>query len=96
MIKAAFPKAKLVALPAAVAEIKKTAAGKVKQWAPMYGALVTSKPVQPTTLATPRLTLEGQTITTFRGPNGREAAADYRRVVDEMLRDWPAAKGREA
>ncbi len=62
VIKAAFPKAKLVALPAAVAEIKKTAAGKVKQWAPMYGALVTSKPVQPTTLAAPKLTLEGQTL----------------------------------
>src|SRR5512133_204969 len=36
VIKQAFPKAKLVALPATVAEIKKTWKDKVKQWQPMY------------------------------------------------------------
>ena len=35
-----------------------------------------------------RAALEGMTITQWRGRNGREAAADYRRVVDEIQRDW--------
>src|ERR1700749_1187304 len=45
VIKQAFPKAKLVALPAAVAEIKKTWQGKVKQWSALYGDLVPAHPV---------------------------------------------------
>ncbi len=61
-IKAAFPKAKLVATPAALAEIKKTADAKVKQWGPMYGGLVPAKPVLPTALTGTKLTLEGQTL----------------------------------
>src|SRR4051812_17339595 len=47
VIKQAFPKAKLVALPAALAEIKKTAKPKVAQWAPLYGALIPTDPVLP-------------------------------------------------
>jgi chromosome partitioning protein len=35
-----------------------------------------------------RAALEGMTITQWRGRNGREAEADYRRVVDEIQRDW--------
>ena len=35
-----------------------------------------------------RAALEGMTITQWRGRNGREAAADYRRVVDEIQKDW--------
>ena len=35
-----------------------------------------------------RAALEGMTITQWRGRNGREAAADYRRVVDEIQQDW--------
>lgn len=35
-----------------------------------------------------RAALEGMTITQWRGRNGREAAADYRRVVDEIQSDW--------
>ena len=49
-IKQAFPKAKLVAHPAAVAEIKKTWQAKVKQWGPMYGALVPQEPAIPAAL----------------------------------------------
>jgi glyoxylase-like metal-dependent hydrolase (beta-lactamase superfamily II) len=61
-IKQAFPKAKLVATPETVAEIKKTWQGKVKQWGPMYGQNLTTKPVIPTAIKDKELTLEGQTL----------------------------------
>jgi glyoxylase-like metal-dependent hydrolase (beta-lactamase superfamily II) len=61
-IKQAFPKARLVTHPAALAEMKKTWKAKVKQWAPMYGALVPEEPVLPVALAGKTLTLEGQTL----------------------------------
>ena len=35
-----------------------------------------------------RAALEGIPITQWRGKNAREAAADYRRVVAEIQRDW--------
>ena len=35
-----------------------------------------------------RAALEGMTITQWRGSNGREAEADYRRVVNEIQKDW--------
>ncbi|HEY9752157.1 MAG TPA: ParA family protein [Coleofasciculaceae cyanobacterium] len=35
-----------------------------------------------------RAALDGQPITQWRGNNAREAEADYRRVVDEIQRDW--------
>jgi glyoxylase-like metal-dependent hydrolase (beta-lactamase superfamily II) len=62
VIKQAFPKAKLVAVPAALAEIKKTWKKKVDQWGPMYGALVPTKPELPVALAGKTITLEGQTL----------------------------------
>jgi len=62
VIQQAFPKAKLVALPATVADIKKTWQAKVKQWAPLYGDNLTSKPVLPVALTGTTLTLEGQTL----------------------------------
>ncbi|GAA6737472.1 MULTISPECIES: ParA family protein [Thermus] len=34
-----------------------------------------------------RAALEGRPITRWRGPNAREAEADYRRVAEEVLRD---------
>jgi glyoxylase-like metal-dependent hydrolase (beta-lactamase superfamily II) len=67
VIKQAFPKAKLVALPGAVAEIKQTWQAKVKQWGPLYGNLVPAKPELPTALAGNKLVLEGQTLE-IRGP----------------------------
>lgn len=66
-IKQAFPKAKLVALPGAVAEIKKTWKAKVKQWGPMYGGLVPAQPVRPVALKGNTITLEGQALE-IRGP----------------------------
>ncbi|HWO27039.1 MAG TPA: MBL fold metallo-hydrolase [Kofleriaceae bacterium] len=61
-IKQAFPKAKLVTHPAALAEMKKTWQAKVKQWGPMYGALVPEQPALPAALPGKTITLEGQTL----------------------------------
>jgi chromosome partitioning protein len=35
-----------------------------------------------------RAVLEGMPVTEWRGKNAREAEADYRRVVEELQRDW--------
>ncbi len=35
-----------------------------------------------------RAALEGRSVTQWRGKNGREAEADYRRVAEEVQRDW--------
>jgi len=70
VIQQAFPNAKLVALPAAVDEIKKTWAAKVKQWGPLYGNLVPSQPVLPTALTGTTLTIEGQTLEIHGGLQG--------------------------
>jgi glyoxylase-like metal-dependent hydrolase (beta-lactamase superfamily II) len=77
VIQQAFPKAKLVALPAAVDEIKKTWQDKVKQWGPLYGDLVTSQPVLPTALAGTTLTLEGQTLEVHGGVQGDSEDNSY-------------------
>lgn len=77
IIHQAFPKAKLVALPKTVEEIKKTAAGKVKQWGPMYGDNLTSNPVLPTALAGTTLTLEGQTLEIHGGAQGDDSNNSY-------------------
>ena len=72
-IKQAFPRAKLVALPGAVAEIKKSWKDKVKQWGPMYGELIPQQPVLPTPLAGTTITLEGQALE-IRGPSQGDSA----------------------
>src|SRR3954471_4489209 len=70
VLQQAFPRAKLVALPAAVDEIKKTWQDKVKQWGALYGALVPSQPVLPTALQGTALSLEGQTLEVHGGVQG--------------------------
>jgi glyoxylase-like metal-dependent hydrolase (beta-lactamase superfamily II) len=72
-IKQAFPAAKLVAQPGAIAEIKKTWKDKVKQWGALYGALVPTQPVIPAPLAGKTITLEGQTLE-IRGPAQGDSA----------------------
>lgn len=72
-IKQAFPKAKLVATAAAIAEIKKTWKDKVKQWGPLYGNLVPTQPLIPAPLAGKTITLEGQTLE-IRGPAQGDSA----------------------
>lgn len=78
VIQQAFPKAKLVALPGAAAQIGKTAKAKVAQWGPMYGANLTTKPVLPA--ASPKLTsftLEGQTIEIHGPAQGDDEGNSY-------------------
>ena len=77
MIQQAFPKAKLVALPAAVDEIKRTWQDKVKQWSALYGDQVPSQPVLPVALAGTTLTLEGQTLEIHGGVQGDAADNSY-------------------
>lgn len=77
VIHQAFPKAKLVALPATVAEIKKTWQGKVKQWGPMYGDNLATTPVLPTALTGTTLTLEGQTLEIHGGVQGDDGNNSY-------------------
>jgi glyoxylase-like metal-dependent hydrolase (beta-lactamase superfamily II) len=77
VIQQAFPKAKLVALPATVAEIKKTWQAKVKQWGPLYGDLVPSRPTLPVALQGTTLTLEGQTLELRGGAQADAADNSY-------------------
>ena len=77
VIQQAFPKAKLVALPATVEGIQKTWQDKVKQWGPLYGDLVPSQPVLPTALTGTTLTLEGETLEIHGGVQGDDEANSY-------------------
>lgn len=77
VIKQAFPKAKLVATPETIKEIKKTWAAKVKQWGPMYGDLLPKNPLVPTPLAGNALTLEGQTLEVHSHVMGDSADNSY-------------------
>ena len=79
VLKQAFPKAKLVALPETVAEIKKTWKAKVKQWQPIYGDTIPAQPVIPTALPpdTKFLTLEGQKLEIRGGAQGDSPNNSY-------------------
>jgi glyoxylase-like metal-dependent hydrolase (beta-lactamase superfamily II) len=77
VLKQAFPKAKLVALPATIAEIKKTWKPKVKQWQALYGNGITSQPIIPSPLAGNKLMLEGETLEVHGGVQGDEANNSY-------------------
>ncbi|HEY4239528.1 MAG TPA: MBL fold metallo-hydrolase [Kofleriaceae bacterium] len=73
----AFPKAKLVALPATVAEIAKTWRPKVAQWQPLYGDNLTSTPVLPVAMTGTTLSLEGQTLEVHGGAQGDSSSNSY-------------------
>jgi glyoxylase-like metal-dependent hydrolase (beta-lactamase superfamily II) len=77
VIKQAFPKARLVAQAATVAEIKKTWQAKVKQWTPVYGDNLAKKPLLPVVLASNTLTLEGQTLEIHGPVQGDDAENSY-------------------
>lgn len=77
VIKQAFPRVKIVAQPATVAEIKRTWAEKVKHWGPMYGANLTAKPVIPEPFAGTSLTVEGRTLEIHGAVQGDDATNSY-------------------
>lgn len=77
VLHAAFPHARLVALPATARDIRRTARAKVAQWAPMYGALVPAQPVLPEALRTPTLELEGKTLEIHGHVQGDDADDSY-------------------
>lgn len=74
VIRAAFPKAKLVATPAVLKELKAYAPQSLAQWKPMYGANLTAKPIIPSPLTTNSLTLEGEQLELI-AINGGESEA---------------------
>jgi glyoxylase-like metal-dependent hydrolase (beta-lactamase superfamily II) len=77
VLKQAFPKAKLVATATTVAEIKKSAQAKAKQWAPMYGTNIPTQPVIPTAVSGKTLTLEGQTLEIHADVQGDDVHNSY-------------------
>jgi glyoxylase-like metal-dependent hydrolase (beta-lactamase superfamily II) len=77
VIRQAFPKAKFVALPGALAAIKRTAMPKVAQWKPAYGTNVTSAPVIPTPLVGSTITLEGETLQVIGPAQGDDKYNSY-------------------
>ena len=76
-LKEAFPDAKLVALPATIAEIEKTWEAKVKQWRPLYKDGITDHPVIPEPLAGNSLELEGEKLEIVGGQQGDETENSY-------------------
>jgi glyoxylase-like metal-dependent hydrolase (beta-lactamase superfamily II) len=76
-IKESFPSARLVALPATIAEIERTWQAKVKQWQPAYKNKITSKPDMPEALTTNALDLEGERIEIVGGEQGDDRQNSY-------------------
>jgi glyoxylase-like metal-dependent hydrolase (beta-lactamase superfamily II) len=77
VIKEAFPEAKLVALPATIAEIEKTWEKKVAQWKPPYKDGITDKPIIPEPLAGTSIDLEGEKIEIVGAKQGDDAQNSY-------------------
>ncbi len=77
VIKAKFPDAKLVALPATVAMIEKTWEEKVKQWEPLYKEAITPRPIVPEPLAGGSIDLEGQKLEIYGGQQGDSSDNSY-------------------
>jgi len=77
VIKQAFPSARFVALPGAVAEIERTWQPKVAQWKPLYGDSITGAPVLPTALAGNSITLEGEKLEIIGPVQGDDAVNSF-------------------
>jgi len=77
VIKQAFPTARFVALPGAVAEIERTWQSKVAQWKPLYGDSITATPVIPTALAGNSITLEGEKLEIVGPVQGDDAVNSF-------------------
>src|SRR5881296_1054942 len=77
VIKQAFPTARFVALPGAVAGIERTWQSKVAQWKPLYGDSITSTPVIPTALAGNSITLGGEKLEIVGPVQGDDAVNSF-------------------
>jgi len=77
VIRQAFPSARFVALPGAVAEIERTWQPKVAQWKPLYGDSITSAPVLPTALTGNSITLEGEKLEIIGPVQGDDAVNSF-------------------
>jgi glyoxylase-like metal-dependent hydrolase (beta-lactamase superfamily II) len=73
----AFPKAKLVALPATVKKINETWEAKVKTWKPQYNDAIPSKPLIPQVLTGNTLPLEGEKLEITGPVQGDEAENSF-------------------
>ncbi len=76
-IAAEFPNAKLVALPATVADIEKSWEQKVKQWKPMYKDAIPDKPVLPQALEGTSIDLDGEKLEIVGGVQGDDENNSY-------------------
>lgn len=76
VIRAAFPKAKIVATPQTVAAIKASMNGKLAYWGPILKDNAPKTLVLPDVLHADHLALEGRTIE-IKGLNGPDAARTY-------------------
>jgi glyoxylase-like metal-dependent hydrolase (beta-lactamase superfamily II) len=76
-LKEAFPEAKLVALPATIADIEKTWQAKVKQWKPLYKEAITDQPIVPEPLAGTSLELDGEKLEIVGDLQGDAAGNSY-------------------
>jgi glyoxylase-like metal-dependent hydrolase (beta-lactamase superfamily II) len=70
VLKEAFPRAKIVALPAVIDGMTETWEEHVKTWKPMYGDNLTDSPLIPEPLEATRLTLEGEALEITGGVQG--------------------------
>ncbi len=77
VIRQAFPAARIVALPVALAEIRRTWKGKVDQWKPMYGDNLSASPALPTPLGGNTIMLEGQALEIVGPVAGDDALNSY-------------------
>lgn len=79
VIRAAFPKAKIVATPQTVAAIQASMDGKLAYWGPILKDNAPKALVLPDVLHADHLTLEGRTIEIkgLNGPGGLDAARTY-------------------
>ena len=76
-IREAFPNARFVAQPGAVAAIQQTWKAKVDQWKPLYKEAITSAPVLPSALEGNAITLEGQRLEIVGPVQGDDAENSY-------------------
>ncbi len=76
-IREAFPNARFVVLPGALAAIERTWKAKVDQWKPIYKDAITAAPVRPSALEGNSITLEGQPLEIVGPVQGDDAENSY-------------------